>query len=89
MNIKWSYKAQEEKYQRDWNHTLLLSINNLTRHIAKFPIIIKVPSKFKDIIETLIFYKNGVICDKYKVEFIEEDINIIKVLEHELEIINF
>ena len=50
---------------------------------------ILVPNKFKNLIESLFFYENGVIANRYNVDFIDDNSNLIFIGGCELEILNF
>ena len=90
----WNYKLPmlelNPDMQKDWNQTLLTIFNKLSIGIDN-QVMIKVPMKLTPVIETLEFYdgtKNK-IGDRFNVEFIESDSNIIYVGESELEVENF
>lgn len=89
--------------QKDWNQTLITSLNRISIEIEIRPIGLKIPVKFKSIFESIHLYNDNKILghdklynliDKYIVEFIDNEYNIIELRdkEHklgELEIINF
>ena len=96
---KWKYNRPIGAYgiwetQKDWNETLLIKINAIAGkncgQIVDRPIKLKVPNKFKSLIEGLSYYKsNNCLGHRYVVEFIETDRNIIDVSGFPLKIINF
>jgi hypothetical protein len=91
---KWNYKLPIPQpmwdAQTDWNQTLMTKFNMLAVGINE-EIIIKVPNKFKPLIDSLEFYDNtnSSIGNKYIVEFFESNDNIINVGDKELEVENF
>lgn len=90
----WDYKLPEIEswfeLQTDWNQTLITKFNSLSVGVHE-KTHIKVPNKFKPLVETLSFYdsENLTIGNKYNVEFIDSDDEIIIVGDKELEIKNF
>ena len=91
---KWNYKLPIPQpmwdAQTDWNQTLITKFNMLSVGVHE-KTLIKVPNKFKLLIESLEFYDNtnSTISNKYLVEFIDSDNNIISVGDKELEVENF
>ena len=92
----WNYKPAEkpfsEEVQSDWNSTLVTAFNcvvvenNLSHKVTLETL---VPVKFKNIIESLLYYQNGMVAGKYKIKIINENSNIISIEGCDLEIINF
>ena len=91
---KWNYKLPIPQpmwdTQTDWNQTLITKFNMLTVGVHE-KTLIKVPNKFKSLIESLEFYDktDSSIGNKYSVEFVDSDDNIINVGDKELEVENF
>ncbi len=91
---KWSYKVPSPipifDNQKDWNQTLITKFNELLVG-TRGEIIIKVPNKFKHLIESLFYYDsiNFRIGTRFIIEFFESENNIIYVGYHELEIEDF
>jgi hypothetical protein len=91
---KWNYNQPIPQplwdAQTDWNQTLVTKFNFLSVGV-KGRVLIKVPKKFKNLIESLLFYDNNnlTISQKYDVEFTDSDTNVIIVGEKEVEIENF
>ena len=88
---KWNYLLPEgfdKDMQNAWNQTLVTKLNSLVKEINT-PITINVSNKLKPIIEDLAFYSNNKIGDKYIVNFINEDSNVIHVSGIILEIENY
>lgn len=91
---KWDYKLPISQpmwdAQTDWNQTLITKFNMLAVGVHE-KTLIKVPNKLKSLIESLEFYDNtnSIIGNKYVVEFIDSDDNIINVGDKELEVVNF
>lgn len=91
---KWDYKLPIPQpmwdAQTDWNQTLMTKFNMLAVGVHE-KTLIKVPNKLKSLIESLEFYDNtnSTIGNKYVVEFIDSDDNIISVGDKELEVGNF
>jgi hypothetical protein len=92
----WNYeppKNLQAASQEDWNSTIVtafncvVSGNNLNKLGEKIDIL--VPNKFKNLIESLFFYENGVIANRYNVDFIDDNSNLIFIGGCELEILNF
>jgi len=70
----WNYKVVESylNEQNDWNQTLITKINQISAQIFKTTLsgsanCIALCSKLKPLIETLLFYKDGYLAEKYKV----------------------
>ena len=91
---KWNYKLPIPQpmwdAQTDWNQTLMTKFNMLAVGVHE-KILIKIPNKFKTLIDSLEYYddNNLTIGNKYIVEFIDSDSNIINVGDKELEVENF
>ncbi len=91
---KWNYKLPIPQpmwdAQADWNQSLITKFNMLSVGVHE-KTLIKVPNKFKPLIESLMYYDNtdSSIGNKYIVEFINSDDNIINVGNKELEVENF
>jgi hypothetical protein len=91
---KWNYEITFNPnlgdLQKDWNQTLLTKFNYLTIGVDK-EILIKVPNKFKDLIESLTYYDqfSNKISNRYNVIFFESEENIIYLDKMELEIENY
>jgi hypothetical protein len=91
---KWNYKLPIPQpmwdAQTDWNQTLITKFNMLSVGVHE-KTVIKVPNKLKSLIESLEYYDNtnSTIGNKYVVEFIDSDDNIISVGDKELEVENF
>jgi len=86
--------------QRDWNQTLVTKFNQIHAERSEFTLerTMKVPVKFKPILESLFFYNNGEypnaeehpnIDHRFGVEYIDSDSNVIEFMGEELEILNF
>jgi hypothetical protein len=93
---KWNYEMPERFAgigdQSAWNSTLVTALNcvvldNNLMHKSTLETL--VPTKFKNMIESLILYDNGSIAGKYNVKFTEEDSNNIIIEGCELEILNY
>lgn len=92
---QWNYKMPGqflEENQLDWNSTIVTAFNcvaleNNFSHKSNIEVL--VPVKFKNLIETLLFYEKGIIAEKYNIKFTEEDSNKITLEGCELEILNF
>ena len=88
---KWNYSLPEgtdKSLQIDWNQTLVTKLNSLSKEIVGTTIVY-IPIKLKPIIETLSFYFDGKIGDKYIVNFIDEDSSIIYISDIGLQIENY
>lgn len=88
---KWNYSLPEgtdKSLQIDWNQTLVTKLNSLSKEIVGTTIVY-IPIKLKPIIETLSFYCDGKIGDKYIVNFIDEDSSIIYISDIGLQIENY
>ena len=88
---KWNYLmpiGSNEELQIHWNQTLNTMLNVVSKD-KEIPVLIKVPNKLKPIVESLMFYKNNKIGDRYTVEFIDIDSNIIDISDSKLEVENF
>jgi hypothetical protein len=74
--------------QTDWNQTLLTLFNELGVGMDS-PKIIRVPNKFKELIETLCYYDsiNYMIGNRFNVEFVDSEEDIMYVCGKPLEII--
>jgi hypothetical protein len=88
----WNYEKPHYGDQLDWNQTLVTALNcivseNNLSHKSKIETI--VPIKFKPLIESLIFYNNDMIGDKYCIHFIDENFDEILIEECVLDILNF
>jgi hypothetical protein len=91
----WDYKYNnfEDEFMRDmWAQTLVTAFNSVALennffHKSKIEVI--VPEKFRKLIESLIFYNNGVVGDKYYTEFVDEDCDFITLEGCELKILNY
>lgn len=85
---EWSYKSPSSSdFQNDWIQTLHTAINvacldNKKKDI-KYPVRVIIPTKLKKIIESLEYYHDGKIGDRYIVEFSD---NIVVVGDVPLEI---
>jgi hypothetical protein len=97
---KWNYSPPvgcENLYnhQVDWNQTFMVMLNKLSvglhKSISTNMIIVKVPNKFKDLIYDLEFYNKGnsKLSNRYIIEFIDSDSNIVQVGDKEFEIENY
>jgi hypothetical protein len=97
MDSKWNYKGYETELngnyygdQTDWNETIVTKFNQLSIDTNGHNTI-RVPNKFKQIINNLVYYSQSTnkINERYNIEFIETDENIIYVGENKLEILNY
>lgn len=80
----------DKNNQIDWNQTIMVKFNILSIGIDS-PILLKVPEKFRSIINSLYFYKfeTNSIGDKFNVEFISSNDDFIYVSDNILLIENF
>lgn len=74
FSVKWDYKigVNELYTQNEWNQTLQNKINQLSAQIFQSTYngsanCIVIPSYLKNLIESLVYYNNGVISRKYNV----------------------
>ena len=93
---KWNYKKPDGctwDTQEEWNQTLYVKLNEVAvsnrDRIIERPFQLKIPNKFKPLIESLEYYSNNKIGPRYVVEFIESDYDIIGIGDYGLEIINY
>lgn len=88
----WNYnmpaKYAETVNQSDWNQTLQTMFNQLSKE-SQEPVVVKIPNKLKPLIETLAFYSENSIGEKYICEFSDIDTKIIEVGNSSLEILNY
>ena len=88
---KWDYRMPAESNnisQTDWNQTIVTTFNRVSLGM-RLPIYVQVPIKFKPIFESLVFYNNGMIDERFMIDFIDVDENIIHIGKKEFEILNF
>ena len=78
--LNWNYQMPEPTplyaYQEDWNQTICTKLNQIwatNRPFDTVPVVLKVPNKFKDIIESLLFYnkERKTLSNRFVFEFIE------------------
>lgn len=84
---EWNYLMMGEP-SRDWNQTLVTMLNACCDN-EEYPKQIKVPKKFRPIIESLYLYNDFMIGDRYLVDFIDDDTNQIIVNNNWVNIINY
>ena len=68
--------------QPDWNQTIVTKLNQIwatNRPFDVVPVAITVPNKFKDIIESLMFYdkETRMMSNRFIFEFIDTDVNYL------------
>ena len=89
---KWRYNP-EFGTQQEWNQTLVTAINVvcLSKGVDKELIKVRVPDKFRPIIESIAFYDKdtSLMKNMYDVEFFPSRYSAIYVDTHPLEIIGF
>ena len=89
----WDYKIPQQPMwdmQKDWNQSIVTKFNMLCAGIDT-EIIVKVPNKFKSLIESLYFYDNinSTINNRYIIKFIDSEEDLIIVGNNKLKIINY
>lgn len=78
LHLNWDYlghgKGEPNHLQEDWDMTLITSFNRIGLNIGvdTQTKVALVNPKLKPLIENLIYYKNGMIANKYIIEFTEE-----------------
>jgi hypothetical protein len=94
---KWNYEVPEsmleqllDTAQSDWNQTIMGYFNQLSDGIIGEKVI-KVPNKFKKLINSLEYYdrESNEIANRFIVIFIDSNEDIIYVGENKLEILNY
>ena len=93
----WSYISENPIYQDElmkeaWVQTLVTAFNSVASEnnfFHKSKIEVMVPKKFTKLIESLFFYSNGIVSDKYYVEFVDDDSDSIILEGCELKILNY
>lgn len=90
LPIQWDYQGHkgDGKYQKDWNQTLVTWFNKIGFKEDKV-FNVKVPNNLKSIIQSLEYYKGGMVANKYDIEFIDEDSKVIMVGDTPITVINF
>jgi hypothetical protein len=85
---EWNYKSPNGDFQTDWNQTLVTAINIACLETPKeniaYPIKIIVPTKHKNLIESLEYYNDGKLGDRFVVEFSD---NIVVIGDIPLKVI--
>lgn len=93
--MKWKYTPPEgqREFQTDWNQTFVTALNVacLGRNLTKTPIDVKVPEKFRSLIESLLFYEqeNNMIAKRYGISFISSGENRVYVENMPVEIVGY
>ena len=89
---KWKY-IPDFGTQQEWNQTLVTALNVvcLSKGVEKEPIKVRVPDKFRPIIESIAFYDKDskFIKNLYEVEFFPSRYSAIYVEAHPLEIVGY
>jgi hypothetical protein len=83
----WNYDINNPSIQKDWNQTLVTAFNRIRNaNEMFFPVLVNVPYTLKPLIESLVYYKNNIIDNRYLVKFFDSDDYIIYVGDVPLEI---
>jgi hypothetical protein len=92
----WDYKLPDSysisgiDFQKDWNQTLIVKINEIALKIkADYPKRLVVASQLKPLIESLMYYEDEKIGTNYRVIFTENEMNTILVEGEQLYVLNF
>ena len=88
----WNYDPPKVRrmYQEDWNQTLITVLNMIkTKNNISNPTKVKVPKKLMRLIESLEYYKYGIIGSNFIVEVIDENSTVINVGGIDLMIENY
>ncbi len=74
--------------QKSWNQTVVTKLNEISKE-SELPITINVSENLSPLMESLYFYQNGMIGDKYVINYVDSTQNIIEVEGVILEVLNF
>jgi hypothetical protein len=94
MILNWQYKGwtayptTNPDAQIDWNQTLMATINWAARLNVEQPSKIEVPTKYKQLVETLAFYKDGKINNEFDVVFHEKD-DLFSIGETKIQVVGY
>ena len=78
----WNYELPKVKsaYQQDWNQTLITELNRIKmENNLSNPTKVKVPKKLMRLIESLEYYRYGIIGSSFIVDVIDEDSTVMNV----------
>ncbi len=87
----WDYKKMGDMdffLQKSWNQTVVTKLNEISKE-SELPITINVSENLSPLMESLYFYQNGMIGDKYVINYVDSTQNIIEVEGVILEVLNF